>query len=140
MRGSSNKIADFLAAAAEWARARPGLRSLALVGSHARESAKPSSDVDLIILTDDPEAFLRDSSWTGLFGIVEKEQVENYGRVTSLRVWYSGGLEAEFGFTTPDWADEPLDEGTRKTIDDGLKVVWERAPLLAPLAKGKKNL
>ena len=132
-------IADFLAAAAEWARAQEGFRSLALVGSHARGAAGPSSDVDLVILADDPEAYLRDTGWASLFGIVTKEQIENYGRVASLRVWYENGLEVEFGFTTPNWADEPLDEGTRKVIADGIRVLWERDPLLAPLAKKRET-
>jgi hypothetical protein len=70
---------------------------------------------------------------------VENEQVEDYGRVTSLRVRYEGGREVEFGFTMPEWADEPLDEGTKKTIDDGMRVLWEREPLLAPLVENRKN-
>ncbi|MBN2352987.1 MAG: nucleotidyltransferase domain-containing protein [Spirochaetales bacterium] len=139
MGGPTGRIADFLAAAAAWARSQADLRSLALVGSCARGAASPSSDVDLIVLADDPEAYLRDTGWASMFGIVEKEQVEHYGRVTSLRVWYAGGLEVEFGFTTPDWAAEPLDEGTRKTIDEGLKVLWERTPFLTSLATKKRN-
>jgi predicted nucleotidyltransferase len=109
--------------------------ALALAGSHARGVATPFSDLDIVILSDDPARYLRDSSWASEFGIVEREQLEHYGQVRSLRVWYGSGLEIEFGFTTPDWADEPLDPGTKKVIDDGLVVLWEREPLLAPLLK-----
>ena len=43
------------------------------------------------------------------FGQVEKYQTEDYGKLTSVRVWYQNGVEVEYGFTTPDWAVPPLD-------------------------------
>ena len=52
-------------------------------------------------LADDPEAYLRDTGWASLFGIVMKEQIENYARVASLRVWYENGLEVWGGFHDP---------------------------------------
>jgi hypothetical protein len=61
--------------------------------------------------------------------------VEDYGKVTSLRLWYRNGPEVEFGLTTPDWAAPPLDEGTRRVITDGMVVLQEKLPLLSPLSK-----
>ena len=43
-----------------WAMARPDVLAVALAGSWARDSAGPGSDVDLVVLTADPEAYLGD--------------------------------------------------------------------------------
>jgi hypothetical protein len=41
-----------------------------------------------------------------------------------------------YGMTTPDWAAIPLDDGTRKVIQDGMIVLFERGNLLSQHAKG----
>jgi len=105
--------------------------AVALVGSQARGTAGPDSDVDLVILARDPHVYLEETAWAGCFGQVEKKQLEDYGRVRSLRVWYSGGLEVEFGFTTESWAALPLDAGTRQVMMDGMRVLFERVPILS---------
>jgi hypothetical protein len=51
---------------------------------------------------------------------------EDWGRVTSLRVWYADGLEVEFGIADRSWASAPLDVGTRRVIEDGLVVLFDR--------------
>jgi hypothetical protein len=60
------------------------------------------------------------------FGEVIRRQVEDYGRLTSLRVWYADGGEVEFGLSTPDWIAEPLDEGTAAVIAGGIKILYKR--------------
>jgi hypothetical protein len=127
--------AAFLATVARWADGEPDILAVALVGSHARGAATSQSDVDLVILTTRPQAFLDDTAWAGEFGIVTRQQTESYGRLISLRVWYVDGPEVEFGFTTPAWASLPLDEGTRRVIQDGMMVLWERSPFLTPLVQ-----
>ena len=47
-------------------------------------------------------------------------------KVTSLRVFYLEGPEIEFGITTPDWINLPLDFGTRKVIKDGIVILFDR--------------
>lgn len=37
-----------------WFQAREGVATIALVGSHARGAARPDSDIDLVLLVDDP--------------------------------------------------------------------------------------
>ena len=49
-------------------------------------------------------------------GKVERQQVEDYGKATSLRVWYEDWLEVEYGLTDETWAALPLDEGTQAVI------------------------
>jgi predicted nucleotidyltransferase len=123
---------DFIEDFMRWASARTDIQALALVGSYARDTATKTSDVDLVILTDDPQKYLNSTEWTEDFGSVITKQIEDYGMLTSLRVWYKSGLEIEYGFTTPAWAQSPLDEGTRQVIEDGMRVLFERVPLLSP--------
>jgi predicted nucleotidyltransferase len=42
-----------------WATAQPKIRAVALVGSHARGTAGPDSDIDLMLLATDPETGLK---------------------------------------------------------------------------------
>ena len=123
---------DFIEDFMRWASARTDIQALALVGSFARDAATTSSDVDLVIVTDDPQKYLTHTEWTEDFGSVITKQLEDYRTLRSLRVWYKSGLEVEYGFTTPAWAQSPLDEGTRQVIEDGMRVLFERMPLLSP--------
>lgn len=124
-------ISDFLDAFVAWASHEPDVHGIALVGSYTRGTARDDSDIDLVILTKQPSAYLENILWIERFGPVEKHQTENYGKLTSLRVWYQNGVEMEYGITTPDWAATPLDAGTREVMRGGLKVLFERGDLLS---------
>jgi predicted nucleotidyltransferase len=114
-----------------WASSQPDIQGVALVGSYARGAATESSDVDLVILAQNPEQYLQDQHWVGRFGEISRQQIEEYGILTSIRVWYSDGREIEYGITNDHWADIPLDEGTRQVIADGMRVLFERRPILS---------
>jgi predicted nucleotidyltransferase len=122
---------QFIEQFTRWASGQADILAVALVGSHARNVAREDSDVDLVILTNVSQKYLAHDDWSSLFGVVSQKQIEDYGRLTSLRVWYESGLEVEYGFTTPAWAETPLDEGTRKVIEGGMRVLFERQPLLS---------
>ena len=128
-------IRDFLDAFVNWASAQADVQGIALVGSYARAAARNDSDIDLVLLTDTPRKYLDDIKWIERFGMVEKHQTEDYGKLISLRVWYQNGPEVEYGITTPDWAATPLDAGTRRVISDGMIVLFERGILLSRHAK-----
>ncbi len=124
-------IQDFLDAFVGWAAAQADAQGIALVGSYARGAARDDSDIDLVLLTDQPRNYLDDLTWIERFGAVKKHQTEEYGKLTSVRVWYQNGQEVEYGITTPDWAATPLDEGTRCVLSDGMLVLFERGTLLS---------
>ena len=124
-------IRKFLDAFVEWSSAQPDVQGVALVGSYARNAAKDDSDIDLVLLTDQPSKYLDDIHWSTRFGNLKKFQIEDYGKLVSLRIWYSNGLEVEYGITTPDWASLPLDAGTQRVIQDGMIVLFERGSLLS---------
>lgn len=127
------RVDGFLFEFKRWAATEAGIHAVALVGSHARNTATLESDVDLIVVTTPPNIYLEFKQWTSLFGNVLRDQVENYGKCTSLRVWYDEGFEVEYGFVDESWAALPLEDGTRKVIADGMKIMFERRPLLSAI-------
>ena len=92
-------IREFLNAFVTWASSQPDVQGIALVGSYARGAAREDSDIDLVILTDQPRNYLDDIQWIDRFGAVEKHQTEDYGKLISIRVWYENGPEVEYGIT-----------------------------------------
>ncbi|HSL47236.1 MAG TPA: nucleotidyltransferase domain-containing protein [Anaerolineales bacterium] len=132
---TTEDIRNFLNPFVAWASEQADVQAIALIGSYAREEAREDSDIDLVILTDQPQKYLENVKWTERFGAIEKQQTEDYGKLISLRVWYRDGAEVEYGITTPDWATMPLDAGTHKVIADGMIVLFERGMLLSRHAK-----
>lgn len=128
---TADQVAPFLNDVTRWVAAQAGILALALVGSYARGTATESSDVDLVLIAHDPKRYLEKADWVRRFGTVEKQQVEDYGLLTSLRIWYRDGLEVEYGLTDERWAGVPLDEGTRRVIADGVRVLFERGDILS---------
>ena len=124
------RVDRFLSHLSQWAATQNQVQGVALVGSYARDTATDVSDIDLVVLVDDPHFFLRDRSWLETFGKVLSQGIEHYGNVVSLRVHYEGQLEVEFGLTDKNWAEMPPDPGTRAVMS-GMRVVFERGPLLS---------
>jgi predicted nucleotidyltransferase len=120
------RVAELILSVQAWAAARPDVHGVALVGSHARQAATPESDVDLVIVCASPSELVVNTDWLRVFGSPRRTAREDWGRVTSLRVWYAGGLEVEFGIADRTWATAPLDAGTRQVIKDGCVVVFDR--------------
>src|SRR5689334_9885790 len=81
----------------KWSEREDSIDAVALVGSQARGTARPDSDVDLIVLTERPGHLLDDTAWIRKFGTVQTIMREDYGPVQSIRVHYAEGLEVEFG-------------------------------------------
>jgi predicted nucleotidyltransferase len=129
-----NKVNSFLNKVKEWAKTQPDLLALALIGSHARGEAKTDSDIDLILLTSNPEEFFGNPEWIAELGSPVQIVKEDWGKVTSLRVFFADDLEVEFGITDQSWASFPLDSGTQDVINDGMNILFERKPILSTLS------
>lgn len=117
-------------AVVRWAEGRPDILGVALVGSYARDSARADSDVDLVILSQAPKELIDGSGWVMAFGNAKPPIVEDWGLVTSLRVFYDEGLEVEYGITSLEWATPPIDDGTRRVMADGMKILLDKSGLL----------
>jgi len=116
-----------------WAQSNHSILALALVGSHAGNTARPDSDIDFVILCTDKSALLKDTSWVTAFGEVMSCNNEEWGVVTSLRVFYRDGQEVEFGIASQTWADMPVNPGTRRVVADGMVVLYDTDGRLARL-------
>ena len=132
--GRAEEVERLVDLVRRWAAGRPELQAVALVGSWARGAARADSDVDVVLLTDDPAAYLDDDSWLAVFEATDVERTQKWGVVTERRVALPSGLEVEFGVTSPGWAStDPMDPGTRGVVLDGLVVLHDPKGLLTDL-------
>jgi hypothetical protein len=124
-----------------WAQTEAKVRAIALVGSHARGTARADSDLDLDVLTNAPEFFRADASWLDAIGWNDvgtcpvKWQDEDYGVLWSRRLWLEQvRFEVEIGFAGPSWAEvNPLDPGTRRVVADDCRILYDPDQSLARL-------
>jgi predicted nucleotidyltransferase len=114
-----------------WSRTRPDVCALGVVGSYARGTARGDSDLDVVVVCEEPARLLDDQSWLREFGTYESIVVETYGIVTSIFVDYDRGLEIEFGIAPQGWTDIPVDSGTERVVRDGMIICYDPEGLLA---------
>lgn len=101
------------------------IQVILLVGSYARGAQTAESDIDLVLITDRWEEYLRDAEWMRIFGKESERRVERYGLLTSVRAFFAG-REIEFGFCGTEWICEPLDPGTARVLSDGYVVLYDK--------------
>lgn len=124
---------------AEWARAEPSCRALALVGSWARDSARDDSDLDIMFLTARLDTWASNSEWLrDLLRRIGHEatslHAETYGVARCWRAWLVSGGELEIGLADLNWArTSPVDDGTRRVVLDGMRVLVDKDGLLRAL-------
>jgi hypothetical protein len=128
-------VGRLLDRATAWARQRPDIRGLALVGSRARGTARPDSDVDLVVLTTRPDGYLSGDDWWRALGATRMLGSKAWGRLTERRLLVDGDLEVEVGVAEPAWAaTDPVDPGTRQVVIDGMRILHDPDGRLAALA------
>lgn len=132
---TSGPVEALLQAAVAWAKGREDVLGVALVGSHARGTAGPTSDVDLVLVVRAVETLFADDGWLSKFGRVLSIEHEDHGLVRSRRVRYQGGLEVEWGLTDARWCvTEPLDHGTAEVVAAGARVLFDPHGMVGALA------
>jgi Nucleotidyltransferase domain len=95
-----------------------------MVGSWARGAAHMASDVDFVVLTENPGDLIAER-WRFL-GPAETIRTAEWGAVTEQRLRLPSGLEIDLGIADPSWADTgPIDPGTAKVIRDGVSIVFD---------------
>ena len=128
-----------------WAREQSSVRAIAMVGSWAREKARPDSDLDLLVLTNDKGAWTSGSEWINAIAIslgfqADKAKLETYGVVKSWRVWLGEQVELELTLRDISWAGvDPIDKGTREVIKDGFRILIDKDNLLTDLRSAVVN-
>lgn len=123
-----------------WFAARPDVQVIAVVGSVARGTARPDSDIDLVLLVDDPEQYRADVTWVAAIpwhavGVaVSDTHDKDFGALWSRFVTLTSGPPIEFGFSSPQWAStEPIDTGTLHVVRNGCRILYDPHGLLAHL-------
>jgi uncharacterized protein len=130
----TDEVRALLATLGGWARGRPDVVAVGLVGSWAHGDARMDSDVDIVLLTEDGAPYLEDDAWVYEMGGVGLVWTRRWGTVTERRFALPSGLEVELGVAPPSWAaTDPVDEGTRRVVADGVSVVYDPKEVLADL-------
>jgi hypothetical protein len=135
LKGRRREVDRLVRQATAWAPTRPDIRALGLVGSYAYDEPRMGSDLDLILLTTDRAAYLEHTDWVSAFGPVRLIATRYWGDITERRLRTRSGLHVELGIGAPSWASvTPVDEGTRRVVTDGLRILYDPRGLLAKLA------
>lgn len=117
---------EFITLIKDWGELTDEVSAIILVGSYARGTYKPTSDIDFVILTTEKDELVSKPDIFNRFGKAQKINVEHYGVVTSIRIWYEDSFEVEYGITDIDWISIPLDSGTHRTLNDGYRVIVDK--------------
>lgn len=107
-------------AVAAWAIAHDDIRGMALVGSWARGSARATSDIDVILLTDRSDDYRHRQGWVAEIDfqaagyLVLSSDSGDYGAVWSRHLHLVPAAEVELTFGRCSWADtRPIEDATR---------------------------
>ncbi|MFU8851608.1 nucleotidyltransferase domain-containing protein [Micromonospora sp. SL1-18] len=116
-----------------WASEHEDVRAVLVVGSWARGAARMDSDVDIVVLTDNPR-YAEPGVWTDRLG-GEVVRLGEWGPLREVRVRCPSGLEVEMGVVPVSWANiDPVDPGTRRVVSDGHRIAYDPQGVLAALS------
>jgi uncharacterized protein len=130
----TDEVRALLATLRRWAQGRPDVVAVGLVGSWARSDARMASGVDVLLLTEERAPYPEDDAWVREVGRVEFVWTWRWETVTRRRLVLPSELEVELGVVPPSWAvTDPVDEGTRRIVADGVSVLYAPKRILAGL-------
>ena len=125
------KLHEILSLIVEFASSKNDVLAIGLCGSWARGTAGPYSDIDLSIIVCDKLRF-KSTDWLAELDFKEiNDGIDTYkdvvyGQVWSRHVFLNSKIEIEFSFADRSWADtENMDEGTRKVVSDGFRIIYD---------------
>jgi aminoglycoside 6-adenylyltransferase len=122
------------AAAADWAAERDDVHALAIVGSQVRKDTPADrwSDLDLILVVDDPTPYADDESWVAEFGAPVLTFLEETpgGEQRERRVLYKTGEDVDFPLFPLSALDRlESSENAAATLRRGFRVLIDRMDL-----------
>jgi uncharacterized protein len=126
-------------AVAQWAIERDDIRAMALLESWARGDPRPTSDLDLLLLSDRAPDY-RNRTWLTEIAFqnagfrLHSSDSAIYGTVWSQHVHLLPAAYVELTFAKCAWASvDPIHNGTRVVVKDAFHIVFDRDGILAKL-------
>ncbi len=111
---------------AGWAKRQEDVTALALVGSYAYDRPRMGSDVDLVLVSTDPDRHVHGIDWILPFDSQARLiRFATWGPLMERRVRLRSGLQVELGVVPVSWASVPLDSGTAKVLRDGCRILHD---------------
>jgi len=126
----------FISAVEKWTASRSDLAAVAVVGSWARGEQGHDSDLDLVLLTQNPSVYVDSDEWIPLLAPSARSVLRrDWGAIVERRLILPSCFEVEVGVGQPSWANtDPVDPGTRAVVRGGLRALYDPWGLLADLA------
>jgi aminoglycoside 6-adenylyltransferase len=130
-----------LAAVAAWGHQRHDVHAALLVGSHARVEAPADqwSDIDIVLMVDDPAPYAANPDWLGVFGqplltFVEPTAV---GSFVERRVLFHAGQEVDFALLPLSDAEHLAQQSEiAAVLGRGFRVLVDKLGLAPALRRG----
>ena len=97
MVGRAAQVERVLAAFAAWAPARADVLAVGLVGSWARGTARPDSDVDVVVVSTQPERRAAAGDWPADLQTAPVLRRRRWGVLIETRLGLPDGLQVEIG-------------------------------------------
>jgi len=131
---SANPFEELTAKFVAWAQPQQDIRGVLNVGSRARKKfpADALSDLDLVIITTDPNRYLNETAWCEGLGEVLLTFIEEtaVGQQFERRVLYRGGLDVDFAIFPSDAARMLIEGGLPIGLEDifrrGFRVLVDK--------------
>ena len=126
-----------------WARPRPDVRAVMVVGSRARSTDHPAdafSDLDLVVVSTDPDRYLSETDWLEPLGppwltFLERQAV---GEGLERRVLFEGALDVDFVPLANEAVRRMALEGwpleVAAVLNRGFRLVLDKDDLLSLIA------
>jgi aminoglycoside 6-adenylyltransferase len=126
-----NTRMDLVAAAvADWAREREDIRAALVVGSQARTDTPADrwSDLDVVLIADDPRALAEDAAWVESFGkpVLTFLEATGFGDRVERRVLYEGGEDVDFPLIeAAAWHELSAVPEARSMLVRGYRILYD---------------
>lgn len=126
------RMADIEAQFVAWATMHPDIRAAFVIGSRARvdHPADVWSDLDIVVVTTDPERYLGDADWLAAIGVPWLTFVEPtaVGDGRECRVLFADtyGLDVDFAIFAPDAFDHVAADAVQSVVRRGMRVLVDK--------------
>jgi hypothetical protein len=125
---------DRLIAVIQWlVTGRDDLRGMAVCGSWARGNPRPDSDLDVLIVAQNPDSLRRDQKWIRELNFSDVgfcylgHKTARYGVVWSAHIELEPEAKLELTFAKESWASvHPIAQGTRDVVTDAFNVLIDK--------------